>query len=124
MYLALHVTLCLALIINSCSVPIIIESFFTTSTGDGTTTLHGRPSHSSCLQGKGSTFISQLFQDLSIGPVPGIKSMTSHSAVKHYAVPTKLILLQLTFMKGFSILAVAPVFPLLVCKLTLKSNPS
>ena len=33
---------------------------------------------------------------LSIGPVPGIKPTTSHSAVKHYALPTVRILLQLT----------------------------
>ena len=34
------------------------------------------------LQGKGSTFISQLFKTLSSGPAPGIKPATSRSAVK------------------------------------------
>ena len=37
---------------------------------------------SSRLQGKGSTFISQLFKTLSIGAAPGIEPATSRSAVK------------------------------------------
>ena len=37
---------------------------------------------SSFLQGKGRTYISQFFNTLSIGLVPGIKPMTSLSAVK------------------------------------------
>ena len=37
---------------------------------------------SSRPQGKGSTFISQLFKTLSIGPAPGIEPATSRSAVK------------------------------------------
>ena len=37
---------------------------------------------SSFLQGKGRTYISQFFNTLSIGLVPGIKPVTSLSAVK------------------------------------------
>lgn len=37
---------------------------------------------SSFLQGKGRTYISQSFTTLSIGLVPGIKPVTSLSAVK------------------------------------------
>ena len=33
------------------------------------------------LQGKGSTFISQLFKTLSIGPAPGIEPATSRFVV-------------------------------------------
>ena len=40
---------------------------------------------SSFLQGKGITYISQFFNTLSIGLVPGIKPATSLSAVKQSA---------------------------------------
>ena len=97
MYLAPHVTLCLALIINSYSVLIIIiENTFLRLL------LEKRPPFSMVVgatlavcraKAAPSSFLS-YFKTLSIGPVPGIKPMTS--AVKHYALPTELILLQLT----------------------------
>ena len=37
---------------------------------------------SSCLQGKGSAFICQLFKTLSIGLAPGIERVTFPSEVK------------------------------------------
>ena len=52
--------------------------------GEGTAILHGHPSYAKGkpLQGKGSTFISQLLKKLSICPAPGIEPSTSRSAVK------------------------------------------
>ena len=47
-----------------------------------------------CMAKAAPSFLS-YFKTLSIGPVPGIKPTTSHSAVKHYALPTERILLQL-----------------------------
>ena len=47
--------------------------YFTSPTGDGTTILRGDPRHerSSCLHGKGSNFISQLFEDTEYWSGPG-----------------------------------------------------
>ena len=46
------------------------------------------------LQCNGSTFISQLFKTLSVGPALGIEPMTSRLAVKHSTVQAILSRLQ------------------------------
>ena len=49
---------------------LIKDTTFTSPTGDGTAILRGHPSHTK-VQGKGSTFISQLFSDPEYWPGPG-----------------------------------------------------
>ena len=49
---------------------LIKDTSFTSPTGDGTAILRGHPSHMK-VQGKGSTFISQLFPDPEYWPGPG-----------------------------------------------------
>ena len=74
----------LYLSVSALSTKVLIrDTIFTSPTGDGTAILHGHP-RSSNLQGKGSTFISQTYKTLSVGPVPGIKPATSRSAVRRW----------------------------------------
>ena len=52
---------------------------------------------SSFIQGKGRTYISQFFNDLSIGLVPGITLATSLSAVKLLADWASLAMVWINF---------------------------
>ena len=52
---------------------------------------------SSFLQGKGRTYISQFFNTLSIGLVPGIKPVTALSAVKFSANWASLAMVWINF---------------------------
>ena len=95
--LTVHVTLCLALTINSYSVLIIIASTFLQILLVMGPPLYMVPQATLAVcRAKAAPSFLSYFKTLSIGSVPGIKPTTSHSAVKHYALPTERILLQLT----------------------------
>ena len=84
MYLALHVTLCLALTVNSYSVLIIIESFFLQLLLEMGPSVYMdfRATLAVCRAKAASSFLSYS-KTLSIGPVQGIEFTTSSSVVKH-----------------------------------------
>ena len=84
MYLALHVTLCLALKINSYRVLIITENTFLRLLLEMGPPFYMvvRATLAVCRAKAAPSFLS-YFKTLSIDPVPGIKPTTSHSAVKH-----------------------------------------
>ena len=64
---------------------LIGDTIFTSPTGDGTAILQGYPSHeglAACSAKGVPSFLSYL-KTLSVGPAPGIKPSTTHSAIKH-----------------------------------------
>ena len=72
--------------------------FSASPTSDGTAILRGHPSHvkvsplAERLQGKGSTFISQLFLDPEYWSGAGNRSNPQPSALQSSALPSELIL--------------------------------